>query len=452
MFIRNIINELELWSKDKERKPLILRGARQVGKTTAVEIFSKQFDQFIYLNLETRKDADLFSHQLPIDDLIQAILLHKNVVSTSGKVLLFIDEIQSSPSAVAMIRYFYESARSFHIIAAGSLLETLMSRNQISFPVGRVQYMFMYPLTFEEFLIATGRDQAAELLHQVPMPTFAFSNMMEYFHKYTLIGGMPEVVKKYAEKEDIVELVPVYQGLITSYIDDVNKYARNRSMTEIISYAIEAAPFEAGKRIKFQGFGSSNYRSREVGEALRTLERAMLLYLLYPTTATIPPARPDKKKSPRLQFLDTGLINYMAGLQDHYFKVQTLHSFYQGLIAEHIVGQELMAMDMKTSRKIPFWVREKKQSSAEVDFIVPYGRYLIPVEVKAGKTGTLRSLHQFIEKTDHPYAIRLYAGPLGKIQTKTPRGKPFTLLNMPYLLSGKIMEYIEWMIAEKNSI
>lgn len=451
MFFRKIINELDLWAKNKERKPLILRGARQVGKTTAVEIFSKKFDQFIYLNLETKTDANLFNQQLPVDDLIQAIFLHKNVVSTSGKVLLFIDEIQNSPPAVAMMRYFYESARSYYIIAAGSLLETLMSQEQISFPVGRVQYMFMYPLTFEEFLIATGRDQAAELLHQVPMPAFAFSNMLDYFHRYTLIGGMPEVVKKYSEKKDIMGLVTVFQGLITSFIDDVSKYARNKAMAEIISYAIEAAPFEAGRRIKFQGFGSSNYRSREMGEALRTLERAMLLYLLYPTTATIPPARPDKKKSPRLQFLDTGLVNYVAGLQDHYFKAQTLHSFYQGLMAEHIVGQELMAMDMNTSRKIPFWVREKKQSSAEVDFIIPYGRYLIPVEVKAGKAGTLRSLHQFVEKADHSYAIRLYAGPLEKIHTTTPIGKPFILLNMPYFLSGKIIEYIEWMMATEDS-
>ena len=296
MFFRKIINELDLWAQDKERKPLILRGARQVGKTTAVKIFSKKFDQFIYLNLETKADADLFNYRLPIDDLIQAIFLHKNVVSTSGKVLLFIDEIQNSPPAVAMMRYFYESAKSFHIIAAGSLLETLIGREQISFPVGRVQYMFMYPLTFEEFLIATGRDQAVQLIHQVPLPMFAFSNILEYFHKYTFIGGMPEVIKKYSEKINIMGLVPVYQGLITSFIDDVNKYARNSAMAEVISYAIEAAPFEAGKRIKFQGFGSSNYRSREMGEALRTLERAMILYLLYPTTATTPPAKPDKKK------------------------------------------------------------------------------------------------------------------------------------------------------------
>jgi predicted AAA+ superfamily ATPase len=448
MFFRKVIDELELWAKDEDRKPLILRGARQVGKTTAVEIFSKKFDQFIYLNLEIREDAGIFNQQLSVDDLLQAIFLHKNVVSTSGKVLLFIDEIQNSPSAVAMMRYFYESAKSLHIIAAGSLLETLMSRDQISFPVGRVQYMFMYPLTFEEFLIATGRDQAVELLHQVPMPAFAFSNMLDFFHRYALIGGMPEVVKKYSEKKNIMELVSVFQGLITSFIDDVSKYARNKAMEEIISYAIEVAPLEAGKRIKFQGFGRSNYRSREMGEALRTLERAMLLYLLYPTTSTIPPAKPDRKKSPRLQFLDTGLINYVAGLQEHYFKAQTLHSFYQGLMAEHIVGQELMAMNMKTSRKISFWVREKRQSSAEVDFIVPYGRHLIPVEVKAGKAGTLRSLHQFIDKADHPYAVRLYAGPLETIHIKTPKGKPFTLLNMPYFLSGKIKEYIEWMIAE----
>ena len=131
-----------------------------------------------------------------------------------------------------------------------------------------------------------------------------------------------------------------------------------------------------------------------MGEALRSLERAMIVHLLYPSTSTEPPIRPDLKKSPRLQFLDTGLINYAAGLQGFFFKTTDLHAFYQGLLAKHIVGQEFLALSLKTSGKPSFWVREKKQSSAEVDFIVQSGPYIVPVEVKAGKTGTLRSLHQ----------------------------------------------------------
>lgn len=219
-------------------------------------------------------------------------------------------------------------------------------------------------------------------------------------------------------------------------------------MVQVIRHAIASAPLEAGRRIKFHGFGNSNYRSREMGEALRTLERAMLIYLLYPSTVTEPPIRPDLRKSPKLQFLDTGLINYFAGLQKFFFKMEDLHSFYQGILAEHIVGQELLAVDMRTSRKPSFWVREKKQSNAEVDYIIQSGQYLIPVEVKAGKTGSLRSLHQFVERSVHPFAVRLNARPVEKVNAVTPPGKQYVLLSLPYFLSAKLRNYIEWMMEK----
>ncbi len=360
MFPRKIIHEFEKWSAQRHRKPLILRGARQVGKTTAIDIFSESFDHYIYLNLEKREDAEIFNNNLPLEELIQAIFFSKNMSRSQGATLLFMDEIQNSPQAVTMMRYFYESAKDIYVMAAGSLLETVIGKDQIGFPVGRVQYLFMYPLTFEEFLVAIEAEQALKFYNTVPLPSFALSKMLRYFHKYCMIGGMPEVIKKYIEKEDMVSLTPVYQGLLTSYLDDVSKYARNATMIEVIRHSIESAAFEAGKRIKFQGFGHSNYRSREMGEALRTLERAMLIYLLYPSTSTEPPIIPDLKKSPRLQFLDTGLINYFVGLQEYFYKTQDLHSFYQGILAEHIVGQELPAINMSNPRKLSFWVREKK--------------------------------------------------------------------------------------------
>jgi len=448
MFPRKIIHEFEKWSAQRDRKPLILRGARQVGKTTAIDIFSESFDQYIYLNLEKREDAEIFNNNLPFEELIQAIFFSKNMSRSQGSTLLFMDEIQNSPQAVTMMRYFYESAKDIYVMAAGSLLETVIGKDQIGFPVGRVQYLFMYPLTFEEFLMAIEAKQALKFYDTVPIPSFALIKILRYFHKYCMIGGMPEVIKKYIEKEDIVSLTPIYQGLLTSYLDDVSKYARNATMIEVIRHSIESAPFEAGKRIKFQSFGHSNYRSREMGEALRTLERAMLIYLLYPSTSTEPPIIPDLKKSPRLQFLDTGLINYFVGLQEYFYKAQDLHSFYQGVLAEHIVGQELLAINMSNPRKLSFWVREKKQSNAEVDFVVPFKQYVIPVEVKSGKTGTLRSLHQFINRSNHPYAVRLYAGPLAKTTAETPEGKPYTLLSLPYFLAGKIHDYMEWLTEE----
>ncbi|MFC1591058.1 ATP-binding protein [Thermodesulfobacteriota bacterium] len=446
MFYRKIIDELKNWKQQADRKPLVLRGARQVGKTTAVEIFSKEFAQYIYLNLEKSAEAEIFNRGLSLDELIQAIFLSKNKSRKNGKTLLFIDEIQNSAPAVAMLRYFYEEAKDLYVIAAGSLLEVLIGKRQISFPVGRVQYLFMYPLTFEEFLLAGKSEQALQIYHSVPMPDFAHKTMLELFHKYSLLGGMPEIIKKYYETQDLVSLASVYQALLTAYQDDVQKYARNQTMVEVIRHAIESAPFEAGKRIKFHGFGNSKYRSREMGEALKTLERAMLLYLLYPSTALEPPIMPDLKKSPRLQFVDTGLLNYFVGLQEYFYKTKDLHSFYQGLLAEHIVGQELTALNMQAQKKPSFWVREKKQSNAEVDFIIPYKKYVIPLEVKAGKSGALRSLHQFIDRADHPFAVRLYAGPLEIVNSKTPAEKPYRLMNLPYFLAGKIIDYLEWFI------
>ncbi len=447
MFFRNIIDHLEAWADDKDRKPLMLRGARQVGKTTAVHLFARRFDQYLYLNLEKPEDAELFRRPRPVAELIQAIFFLKNASPAAGRTLLFLDEIQQVPEAVAALRYFYEEAPNLHVIGAGSLLEALIGARQISFPIGRVQYLFMYPLTFDEFLGAIGEEPSRALYHQVPLPDFAHSKMHRSFYRYVLIGGMPEVVQKYAASQDLAALGSVYQALLTGYLDDVSKYARNSTMVEVIRHAIESAPSEAGKRIKFQGFGRSNYRSREMGEALRTLERAMLLYLLYPSTCTRIPALPDKRKAPKLLFLDTGLINYFVGLQRHFFAYEDLHAFYQGILAEHIVGQELVSTHAESNQKPVFWVREKKQSSAEVDYLVPCGDVLIPVEVKSGKTGTLRSLHQFMEQTKHPYAVRLYAGPLEKRQVSTPGGRGFTLLSMPYFLAGQLERYIEWLTA-----
>lgn len=447
-FTRKLISKLNKWADSENRKPLILRGARQVGKTTAVNIFSKQFDQYIYLNLEKPDDVDLFKRNLKTKELLQAIFLYKNITQKKGRLLLFIDEIQNSPEAVSVLRYFYEELPDIYVIAAGSLFEVMLETKQISFPVGRVQFFFIYPLMFEEFLKAMGEHNALDLLGNVPFPEFGYPKLFKLFHTYTLIGGMPEIIDKYRQTENISDLNPIFQSLLTGYIDDVSKFARNETMRNIIKHCIESAPLEAGKRISFAGFGNSSYRSREVGEALKNLERAMLLYLLYPTKATKIPIMIDKKKSPRLQFLDTGILNYVNGLQRYFFKLDDLHSFYKGLLAEHIVGQELLASDISISRKPTFWVREKKQSSAEVDFVFQFDRYVLPLEIKAGKSGTLRSLHQFMNRCDHTCAVRMYSGPISIQKTKTPEGKFFYLLNLPYFLTGKIRNYMEWFLEK----
>ena len=277
------------------------------------------------------------------------------------------------------------------------------------------------------------------------MDSFAHDRLLSLFHIYTLIGGMPEVVLSYARNKDVVALTPVFDSLIGTYLDDVEKYTSTQVQTQIMRHAIRSVFMEAGNRIKFNGFGNSTYGSKEMGEALRTIEKAMLVHLVYPTTQTEEPFMPDMKKSPRLQVVDTGMVNYMAHLQKEIFGTNDLNNVYKGHIAEHIVGQELIANQTSLLHKPLFWINEKKGSVAEIDFLAYIDGGMIPIEVKSGATGRLRSLHSFMESYKGNIAVRLYAGEIRKDVLETPEGKTYTLLNLPYYLAGKIGNYINWL-------
>ena len=447
MFYRTILEEFEKWADRKNRKPLVLRGARQVGKTTAVNLFAGQFDQYIYLNLELKEDRKLFQKQRDIDDLLEAIFFIKNKSREVEKTLIFIDEIQMVPEAVAQLRYFYEKAPDLYVIAAGSLLESLINRH-INFPVGRVEFCVLHPLSFQEYLIATGEEKTLELLKKIPVPDYAYDKITKIFNRYTLIGGMPEIVETDANTKDIQHIIPIYEGLLVSYIDDVEKYASNQSMARIIRHIINNAFYEFGNRITYKGFGRSNYRSREMSEAFHLLEKTMFIRLIYPTTKTNLPVLEDRKKSPKLQLLDTGMVNYYAGIQKELFQSDDISRLYEGKIAEHIIGQELLALRSSSLHRINFWVREKKQSNAEVDYVYVHDNKLIPIEVKSGSTGRLRSLHQYIDLAPHNYAVRFYTGKVQIDHIKTINNKAFYLLNLPYFLVGELDKYLNWFIGE----
>jgi len=444
MINRKINEDLTEWTKKDNRKPLVLRGARQVGKTTAINIFSRQFKQYIYLNLELREDREIFEQDLSFHKLFEAIFFIKGADNNENSTLIFIDEIQNSPQAIASLRYFYESGRDLFVIGAGSLLEVYLHKENISFPVGRVEFLYMHPLSFEEYLSAHPKQNILEIYKTIPIPEYAHNTILELFHEYTLIGGMPEICSEYLSSFNLKKLAVIYESLLISYIDDAGKYASNRNMYQIIRHIIETVPREAGNRIKYQGFGNTTYRSREVGEAFRILERSMLISLIHPATAFDFPLLPDKKKSPRLQFLDTGLLNYYSGIQKQLLNPKDLNSLFRGRISEHIVGQELFKNEVHSNNKPCFWVREKSGTSSEVDFLLESGKYPIPVEVKSGKTGRLRSLHFYMENSRQKYAIRLYSDRISRQNVKTTEGKEYTLLNLPYYLAGRLNEYADY--------
>lgn len=444
MFYRNIIQKLEQWRLKQNRKPLIIRGARQVGKTTAVQEFAKQFSQYIYVNLEQEKYKRIFENYTDIHKITeQLFFINDQELRLKNETLLFIDEIQEVPTAINFLRYFKEEIPELPVIAAGSMLETLLGKN-IVFPVGRVEYFQLRPVSFEEFLGAIGEKRALEELRNVPLNDYAHSKLMELFHTYALIGGMPEIVEAYAKNRDITALKPIYHALINSYLEDAEKYAKNATQLQLIRFTIKQVILHAGKRITFQGFGNSNYKSKEIGEILRTLEKTHLLHLIYPTTGYTLPLLEDFKKSPRLQFIDSGLVNFHAGLQKEILGTDDLNKVYQGTLIEHLVGQELLANQNFPLDKLHYWVREKSSSQAELDYVVPFENKIVPIEVKSGSAGKIKSLQQFINQAPIDYGFRFYAGEFQVDILKTNEGKTFHLINLPYFLASQTEKYIEW--------
>lgn len=445
MFYRTIQAELQKWAKNPSKKPLVIRGARQVGKTTVVNQFAAGFAQYIYLNLEQPEDSALFERFTTLPNLLQAIFyLKSKSLDKKSATLLFIDEIQEVPQALNLLRYFYEQEPTLSVMAAGSMLETLFDKN-VSFPVGRVEYKVLRPVSFPEFLAAMGETNSLEQLQKIPLASFAHTKLLHLFHTYALIGGMPEVVNHYVQHRDLTALSSIYDSLITSYLDDAEKYAANNTQLQVVRHAIRASYAQAGKRIKFEGFGSSNYGSREMGEALRTLQKALLVYLIYPHTGYGLPIIPDLKKSPRLHVLDTGLLNYFVGIQKEMIGTTDLNDVYKGTMVEHLVGQELLAMQFNALSTLNFWVREKKTSTAEIDYLFLFESKLIPIEVKAGTEGKMKSLHLFMDECPHNMAVRFYGGELRITSSKTLKGKTYHLLNLPYYLVSQTERYLEWL-------
>lgn len=445
-FKRNVEDHLHRWQSNASRKPLIIRGARQVGKTTLIRDFARSYTHAIVLNLEKAADRRYFDNFDDVHTITEALFLAYGIPSSAiSSTLLFIDEIQESPKAIQLLRYFYEEIPALHVISAGSLLEFAMQKVH-SFPVGRVEFLYLFPLNFGEYLEATGKQPLLEQLKLVPVKPAAHEALMDAFHRYAIIGGMPEVVKTDIEQRSLSDLSAIYESIWGTYKNDVEKYTSNDTERKIIRHLMDTAPLYLDQRVRFQGFGNSNYRSREVGEAFRTLDEAKIIRLIYPTTDLQPPVKPDLKKAPRLQFLDTGLVNHSLRIQAEMLAMSDLNSAYKGAVIPHLITQELISLQNTSPHTPNFWVREKKQSSAEVDLLYSYKQLTIPIEIKSGSTGSLKSLHQFIEAAEHPYAVRMYAGAFKVEKALTPNKKPYLLMNLPYYATTSLLKYIEWFV------
>jgi predicted AAA+ superfamily ATPase len=428
MFPRKINSYLQAWKVKKERKPLILRGARQVGKTSTVLSFGKEsFEQVVHINLEKPEHARLFPGEASLKEFETIVNVAFGQKLVPGKTLLFIDEIQEKPHLLKLLRFFFEEMPQLHVVAAGSLFEVKLKESGFPIPVGRVEFAYLYPLDFFEYLQATGQESLLSFLKNISLgekiPNSLHEKALAAFREFVLVGGMPEAVKQYAESSDMEKVNSVYSNLMISFQDDVYKYS-TQAEAKYLTFVLEQAPLFAGLSITYEKFAGSNYRSREMAKAFSTLAKAMLLFQVQATKSSTLPLLPVGKKPPKLLFLDVGLVNFQMGIQSEYLRLKDLAGFYQGRIAEQIVGQQLLSSFVNTSPRLFYWYK-KTGSEAEVDFCLTRQGGLLGLEVKSGSAGRLKSIWEFVEETGNDRVIRFYSGP-AKVE------KP--LISLPFYL------------------
>jgi hypothetical protein len=406
---RKALTDLNDWLLRKNRKPLILRGARQVGKSTLVRYFAEQSDlELIEVNLEKLKINSFDDEDINVEKIIQEIE-YKTRKKLTLNSLLFIDEIQENPNAIKSLRYFYEEQPNLPVIAAGSLLEFVLNNHSFSMPVGRVEYYHLGPMNFEEYLIAIGDDDLVKNLQLSPLTTaeLIFEKLLLHLREFYYIGGMPEAIKTYIETKSFLEVERVHQSIIETYKDDFPKYA-SKTDTINLGQLISSIPKHIGKKIKYSEL-LKDVKHAPTKRALSLLENAKIIHKCIHTNASgIPLAAQADETIFKLYFLDIGLLNYLYGTHvDDILNPTDETLLTNGVIAEQFVAQHLKYRTQRSAAEpLYYWLHEKKMNSAEIDFILQISHEIIPIEVKSGKSGSLKSLFYFMASKNKSTSIR----------------------------------------------
>lgn len=404
---RDLSEELALWSIHPLRKPLVLRGARQVGKSWLVKEFGKQFDTFIEINFEKNKSAkDLFLGDINIDRLLEQLSLFTDKKITPGKSLLFLDEIQECEAALLSLRYFKEELPELHVIAAGSLIDFTLEK--IGMPVGRVQFLYLHPLSFGEFLTAMNYEELRNHIKQKQIENTIHAKILTLLKTYLWLGGMPAVVSAWKEHKEVQFCLDTQSEIITAYEQDFHKYAKKNLIT-YVEKVFRSTPHQLGSKFKFVNVDNET-RSIVLKSALSLLEKAGIIYFCYHTSGQQQPlgAAKDEKKF-KVYFFDVGLAQRLLGNTEKEWLLNPLVIKNIGPIAEQFVAQEIVAYSYtKSNAELYYWHREARSSNAEVDFVVTRYSDIIPIEVKSGANGRMKSLQLFLEShINSPYGAKI---------------------------------------------
>ena len=442
---REIIQLFLEWKNRKNRKPLIVRGARQVGKTFIVHEFGKEcFGHELYVNLEESPELHKVFSTTDTAHILTELSLFKGIDIVQGKTLLFIDEIQACPSAIVSLRYFYEQIPDLHVIATGSLLDHTLNEMNLPMPVGRVEFCYLYPMSFKEFLWALSENRLVDYIDNYsldqPFSDIVHRKLTDLLRYYFFIGGMPEAVKTFADERKLLEVEKVHSSITTSLQYDFAKYG-TKSEQQYLLKVFQYVARNPGRKIKYVNI-DRDVRSINLKTAFYRLGMSKVITIVSHTASSGVPLtthlNPDIFKA---YFLDIGLAGYMGGIN----LIDPAHTMTinEGAIAEQFVCQELLVLTSFREPSIFYWTREEKNSNAEIDFLYQQNNHIFPIEVKAGKTGTLKSMHIYLFERKLFTGVRFnldipsYGEFAAKVQAKNNRDDlNYRLLSLPlYMVS-----------------
>jgi predicted AAA+ superfamily ATPase len=408
---RELIKELIKWKNDIDRKPILLRGARQVGKTYLIRELGKLFDDYVEINFEkTPKLRECFEQDLDPERILQELSLYIGKKINPDNTLIFFDEIGYCENAIRSLRYFYEDLTGCYLISAGSLLDFVIE--EIGIPVGRVISLYLYPLSFLEFLEAKDQGMLAEAIKNEygpdkQVPDLLHHKLLRLLNEYMIIGGMPEALQKWITTDDLLKCRRIHQTIVEAYVQDFEKYAKKHQY-KYVSLVFNAIPHMLGRKVVYSTI-SPNYKSRELQPAFELLNKANVVHPIYHSSGNgVPLGAEANIHKFKAIMLDITLTQHLLGYdpQEAFFKNGT-QVVNMGPVSEAFVGQEILAYsDPYEKSSLYYWHREKRASNAEVDYLFSTQAKVIPIEVKSGASSRLVSMRRFLSEKKVPYGIR----------------------------------------------
>lgn len=453
---RCALEYLRDWKDRSTRKPLVIRGARQVGKTELVRMFAaEEFARIVEINFdETPGKASLLLGE-DVAETIKLLEIDLAVKIVPGECLLFLDEVQAVPEVFAKLRYFYEKKPELHVICAGSLLDFVLAEHRFSMPVGRLEFLFLGPMTFGEFLEADGDQGLLEYTHSFdftkPIPAAIHEKLTKRLREFTVLGGMPGVLDAYFRSgKDWTSIAREQQSIIQTYYADFAKYG-HRIDVQLLQRIFRKVPSQIGRTVKYVTL-DADAKSAKVKESLELLEKARVVYRVFHSDGNgVPLGAEQSENRFKLLFLDVGLLNALLGLKlTDYLDADALIAVNSGALAEQFIGQHLLyGGEPYAEPELFFWSRSSGttgSASAEVDYLIDQGPSIVPLEIKAGKTGRLKSLHMFVNDRRAPLALRLYLDEPSvhdaSTSVATKERRNFRLISLPLYLVQEVPRLI----------